>query len=291
MTQILDGKREQQKKLFSLKQSIHKLKDMHDITPGLAIILVGDSEPSRIYVRNKQRIAAEIGIHTELYHLPDDTKESEVIDLIEKLNSLQKINGILLQLPVPNQIDRSKVLRTISPEKDVDGLHPENMVHVINQEQGLYPCTPQGCLHLINCWQENLEGKLAVVIGRSNLVGKPMAALLLNHNATVIQTHRYTKNLPEICRQADILICATGQAKIIKKDWVKPGACIIDVGITRDQEERLSGDVDFDEVSQVAGAITPVPGGVGPMTITYLMVNVVKAVCLQQDLSFYEIIQ
>ncbi len=290
MTKILNGKTEQQKKLSSLKLSINKLKDMHDITPGLAIILVGDHEPSKIYVKNKQRIAAQIGIHTELFHLPENTKESDVLDLIEKLNELQKINGILLQLPVPNQIDRLKLLRTISPEKDVDGLHPQNIVRVINQEQGLYPCTPQGCLHLINCWQENLEGKLAVVIGRSNLVGKPMASLLLNHNATVVQAHRYTKNLPEICRQADILVCATGQSKMIKKDWVKPGACIIDVGISRDQEEMLSGDVDFNEVSQVAGAITPVPGGVGPMTITYLMVNVVKAVCLQQGLSFYEVI-
>jgi methylenetetrahydrofolate dehydrogenase (NADP+)/methenyltetrahydrofolate cyclohydrolase len=291
MTQILDGNLEQEKKVSSLKKSIAKLKDMHDIRPALAIILVGNHEPSKIYVRNKQKIADKLGIHTELFHRSEITKESDLIDLIEKLNTLKKINGILLQLPVPNHIDKLKVLRSISPEKDVDGLHPQNMVHVINQEHGLYPCTPQGCMHLIHCWSERLEDKLAVVIGRSNLVGKPMAALLLNHNATVIQAHRYTKNLPEICRQADIVVSATGQAKMIKQNWIKPGACVIDVGISRDQEELLSGDVDFDAVSQVAGAITPVPGGVGPMTITYLMVNVVKAVCLQYGLSFHEIIQ
>lgn len=291
MTQILNGKAEQQQKLASLKTSIVKLKEMQSLTPGLAIILVGDHEPSKIYVKNKQRVAAQIGIHTELFHLPEHTEELEVIALIEKLNALQKINGILVQLPVPNQIDRLKVLRAVSPEKDVDGLHPENIVHVINQEQGLYPCTPQGCLHLIKCWQENLEGKLAVVIGRSNLVGKPLAALLLNHNATVVQAHRYTKNLPDLCRQADILVCATGHAKMVKRDWVKPGACVIDVGISRDQEELLSGDVEFDSVSKIAGAITPVPGGVGPMTIAYLMVNTVKAVCLQHGLSFHEVIR
>lgn len=286
MTQILDGKFHQHQVLAKLKESILTLNADHHLTPSLAILLVGDHDPSKIYVKNKRRIAERIGVKTQLFHLPKDVSQNEVLTLIHQLNQQTEVNGILLQLPVPDHLDQNILLRAIAPEKDVDGLHPENMVRLNNQEPGLYPCTPQGSLHLIHAWQSDLTGKLAVVIGRSNLVGRPMAVMLLNENATVIKAHSHTPNLPELCRQADILVCATGQTRMVKKDWVKPGACVIDVGISRDEEARLSGDVDFVDVSPVAGAITPVPGGVGPMTIAYLMVNTVKAAYLQNGLTF-----
>ncbi|HPQ51497.1 MAG: bifunctional methylenetetrahydrofolate dehydrogenase/methenyltetrahydrofolate cyclohydrolase FolD [Alphaproteobacteria bacterium] len=245
--------------------------------PGLAVVLVGDNPASHIYVANKVKACAKAGIRSLEHRLPADATESEIKGLIETLNADPEIDGILLQLPLPDGLDSDMLIQTISPDKDVDGLTIPNIGKLVAGLDGLVPCTPQGSMMLIKEVCPDLTGKHAVVIGRSLLFGKPMAQLLLAANATVTTAHSKTADLPEICKQADILVAAVGRPKMVKADWVKKGAIVIDVGINRLDTGKLCGDVDFDEVSSIASAISPVPGGVGPMTIACLMANTLKA--------------
>lgn len=252
------------------------LKASHGVTPGLAVVLVGEDPASAVYVRNKLKATAECGLKSLEYKLPTDTTEETVLDLVKQLNADPAVHGILVQLPLPKQIDSDKVLGLIDPEKDVDGFHPVNAGRLSVGLPGFVPCTPRGSQILIDRILPDLSGKTAVVIGRSNIVGKPMAQLLLQRNATVTIAHSRTKDLPAVCRTADVLVAAVGRPLMVKGDWVKPGAIVIDVGINRievDGKGKIVGDVDFDEVVTVAGAITPVPRGVGPMTIACLMLN------------------
>ncbi len=280
MIQILDGLKEQEKIRHTLLEKVRTL----DVKPTLAIILIGNHAPSLIYVARKKEFAASVGIETKLFHLDTTVSLDYCLTLIQQLNQDPAIHGILLQLPVPQTLDSHQLIQAVDPIKDVDGLHPLNAGKLMQQQAGLYPCTPQGCLHLIHCWKQNLSGLVAVVVGRSNLVGRPIATLLTHENVTVIQAHSHTKNLKEITRLGDVLVVAVGKPKFITKDFVKDGACVIDVGISKDTEERTVGDVDFESVKNVASAISPVPGGVGPMTISYLMMNLMKACCLQLNL-------
>ena len=253
--------------------------------PGLATVLVGDNPASQVYVRNKQKACAEVGIDSFGYDLPKETSQAEVEALVKKLNDDPAINGILVQLPLPAGLDEEKVLNTISIEKDVDGFHPLNIGRLAQKgrEPLFVPCTPDGCIYLLKKTLPTLEGLNAVVLGRSNIVGMPVALLLVGENATVTICHSRSKDLPSICRSADVLIAAVGRPEMVKGDWVKPGAVVIDVGINRVDDPsakrgyRLVGDVDFDEVKEVASAITPVPGGVGPMTIAMLLRNTLRA--------------
>ncbi|MCE9508386.1 MAG: bifunctional methylenetetrahydrofolate dehydrogenase/methenyltetrahydrofolate cyclohydrolase FolD, partial [Alphaproteobacteria bacterium] len=257
----------------------------HKILPGLAVVLVGDDPGSVIYVNNKKKAAAAAGIRSFVYHLPKKTSQDEVLKLIQILNKDKKVHGILVQLPLPKQIDVNTVLKSINPAKDVDGLHLENIGRLMVGMPGPVPCTPLGCLALIKKAEKNLTGLHAVVVGRSNLVGKPMAQLLLRENCTVTMCHSRTPQLSQVTHQADILVVAVGKEKLVKGDWVKPGAIVIDVGINRTKSGGIVGDVDFDEVSKVAAYITPVPGGVGPMTIACLLGNTVAAACRQNELT------
>jgi methylenetetrahydrofolate dehydrogenase (NADP+)/methenyltetrahydrofolate cyclohydrolase len=249
--------------------------------PGLATVLVGEDSASLVYVRSKNRAAAETGMASFSHNLPDTTSETELLDLIGGLNSDERVDGILVQLPLPTQIDAARIISTIEPAKDVDGLHSLNAGRLATGLPSLVPCTPLGCLHLLKTELGDLAGLEAVVIGRSNLVGKPMALLLLGESATVTIAHSKTKDLPSVAHRADILVVAAGRAEMVRGDWIKPGATVIDVGINRvatdDGKGRLVGDVAFDEAAEVAGAITPVPGGVGPMTIAMLMRNTLVA--------------
>lgn len=245
--------------------------------PGLAVILVGDDPASHVYVANKIKACAKAGIRSIEHRLPTTATENEIADLITTLNTDNSIDGILLQLPLPKGLDSDKLVQMIAPEKDVDGLTIPNIGRLVAGMDGLVPCTPQGSLMLIKEVLPDLTGKHAVVVGRSLLFGKPMAQLLLAENATVTTAHSKTANLPEICKQADILVAAVGRPKMVKGDWIKPGAIVIDVGINRLDDGKLCGDIDFDEAVRVASAITPVPGGVGPMTIACLMANTLKA--------------
>ncbi len=246
--------------------------------PGLAVILVGDDPASHVYVGNKVKACAEVGIESFEHRMPADSTQAEVRHAIKNLNGNTDVHGILLQLPLPEHLNSDVLIQSIAPEKDVDGLTFVNAGKLVaGDESGMVPCTPQGSLHLIHSVRQDLTGLHAVVIGRSLLFGKPMAQLLLAANCTVTTAHSKTKNLPEICKQADILVAAVGRAKMVKGEWIKPGAIVIDVGINRLDTGKLAGDVDFDEAAKVAGAITPVPGGVGPMTIACLMQNTVKA--------------
>ena len=243
------------------------------ITPGLAVILVGDDQASQVYVRNKKKACEEVGFKSEVYTLPAECEEGELLALVDKLNRDDTIDGILCQLPLPKGLDENKVINAISPDKDVDCFSPVNVGRMLIGEGGFAPCTPAGCIELIKRSGYDICGKECVVIGRSNIVGKPVAALLMHNNGTVTICHSRTKNLPEVTRRADILIAAIGKAKFVGADMVKPGAVVIDVGINRNEEGKLCGDVDFDAVEPIAEAITPVPGGVGPMTITMLLKN------------------
>ncbi len=254
------------------------------ITPGLAVILVGDDPASQTYVRNKQKACEEVGFHGEQINLPATTTQEELLAVVEGLNARDDIHGILCQLPLPRGLDDSLVIAAIDPKKDVDAFHAENVGHIMIGDQQFLPCTPAGVMELIHRSDITVEGKHCVVIGRSNIVGKPMAMLLLQENGTVTICHSRTKNLAEICRQADILVAAVGQAKFVTADMVKPGATVIDVGINRDENGKLCGDVDFDAVEPIAGAITPVPGGVGPMTIALLMKNTLTAAKQQNNI-------
>ena len=249
--------------------------------PGLATVLVGENPASAVYVRSKNRATAEAGMTSFAHNLPDTTSESELLDLVGKLNADEQVDGILVQLPLPSQIDAGRVLETVEPGKDVDGFHPMNAGRLASGLPSLVPCTPFGCLHLLKRELGSIAGLDAVVIGRSNIVGKPMAQLLTGESATVTVAHSKTRDLPDVVRRADIVVAAVGRPEMVRGDWIKPGATVIDVGINRlptdDGKGRLVGDVAFAEASEVAGAITPVPGGVGPMTIAMLMRNTLVA--------------
>jgi methylenetetrahydrofolate dehydrogenase (NADP+)/methenyltetrahydrofolate cyclohydrolase len=257
--------------------------------PGLATVLVGEDPASAVYVRSKNRATAELGMAGFAHNLPEATSEDELLRLVADLNADDRVDGILVQLPLPNQINSTRVIESIDPDKDVDGFHPMNAGRLASGLPALAPCTPYGCLYLLKQELGDLTGLEAVVIGRSNIVGKPMAQLLLGENATVTVAHSRTRDLPAVARRADILVAAVGRAEMVRGDWIKPGATVIDVGINRiptgDGKGRLVGDVAYDEAAEVAAAITPVPGGVGPMTIAMLMRNTLVAACRREGLG------
>ncbi len=272
---IIDGKKISAVLREKLKEKVSKLKSTYNAVPGLTVILVGEDSPSQIYVKNKEKSANEVGIKSEVVRYPEKVEEKVVLDKIKELNDNNEVSGILVQLPLPKHIDKRKVIETINPSKDVDGFHPMNVGNLSSGYESSIPCTPLGCYLLIKNIEKNLNGKHAVIIGRSNLNGKPMAQLLLKENCTVTITHSKTKDLKTECARADIIIAAVGRPKLVKADWVKKDAIVIDVGINK-TDSGLVGDVDFDGVSKVAKAITPVPGGVGPMTIACLLNNTVE---------------
>jgi len=275
MAQIIDGKKIAAEIRAELAKEIEELKK-EGLHPGLAVILVGDDPASRVYVNNKKKACAEIGIYSREYALPKETTQEELLNLIGELNQDPQIHGILVQLPLPDHLDERQVLEAISPDKDVDGFHPVNVGRLATGQPCLKPCTPAGIIELIDRTGIELKGKEAVVVGRSNIVGKPGAFLLLARHATVTICHSRTARLDEVCRRADVLVAAVGRPEMVTGDWVKPGAVVIDVGINR-VEKGLVGDVEFDTAKEKAGYITPVPGGVGPMTIAMLMKNTVEA--------------
>tara|TARA_B100001559_G_C16478612_1_gene612622 strand:+ start:679 stop:1524 length:846 start_codon:yes stop_codon:yes gene_type:complete len=272
---IIDGKKVAADLRNQLKKTVDELKSKYNSVPGLTVILVGEDAPSKIYVKNKEKFANEVGLKSEVIRYPADLEEKVLLKKIEELNNNQKVSGILVQLPLPKHINKRKVIETIAHGKDVDGFHPMNVGNLSSGYDSSIPCTPFGCSLLIKQVEKNLSGKHAVVIGRSNLNGKPMTQLLLKENCTVTITHSKTKNLKTECLRADIIIAAVGIPKLVKGDWVKKGAIVIDVGINK-TDAGLVGDVDYEEVSKVAKAITPVPGGVGPMTIACLLKNTVE---------------
>ena len=269
----IDGKQISAQIKDELKERVEKEK----LEVTLAVIQVGNDPASTVYVGNKKKACEYIGIRSLAYELPEETPEEELLQLIKELNDRDDVNGILVQLPLPEGIDEDAVIRAISPKKDVDGFHPENVGALMIGQKGYISCTPAGIIQLLKRSDIDIEGKHCVIVGRSNIVGKPMAILMLRENATVTVTHSKTRNLKEICKEADILIVAIGKKEFIDASYVKDGAVVIDVGIHRDENNKLSGDVKFDEVEQLCSAITPVPGGVGPMTIAMLMNNCVEA--------------
>ncbi|GLO57446.1 bifunctional methylenetetrahydrofolate dehydrogenase/methenyltetrahydrofolate cyclohydrolase FolD [Pseudomonas sp. ITEM 17296] len=287
---LIDGKATAARVLTEVREQVHTLRQ-GGVQPGLAVVLVGADAASQVYVRNKVLRAEEVGIRSLEHRLPVDTSQAHLLTLIDRLNRDNAVNGILVQLPLPAHIDAHRVLQAISPLKDVDGFHSENVGGLAQGRDVLTPCTPSGCMRLLRDACGELRGKHAVVVGRSNIVGKPMAALLLQADCTVTVVHSRSHDLPALCRQADILVAAVGKPRLIGADWLKPGAVVIDVGINRIDEDgrsRLVGDVDFAAaLPQVAG-ITPVPGGVGPMTIAYLMKNTLLALDLQQQAAHQE---
>lgn len=276
MAQLIDGKKISQQIKDELKEKVAAMKE-EGKEIGLAVIQVGNDPASSVYVGNKKKACEYIGIRSESYELPEETTQEELIKLIEKLNNDDRIHGILVQLPVPAHIDEDTVIQAISPKKDVDGFHPQSVGALSIGQKGFVSCTPAGIIQLLKRSGVEIEGKECVVIGRSNIVGKPMALLLLRENGTVTVTHSRTKDLKEVCKRADILVVAIGRPKMIDASYVKEGAVVIDVGIHRNDNNKLCGDVDFDSVESIASAITPVPGGVGPMTIAMLMHNCVEA--------------
>lgn len=276
MATRIDGKAVAAKIRAQVAQDVEALK-ARGICPGMAVVLVGDDPASKIYVNNKKKACAETGIYSEEHLLPAETTQEELLALIEKLNADKKIHGILVQSPLPKHLDEKLVVEHIDPRKDVDAFHAYNVGKIMIGDFTFLPCTPAGIIELIRSTGVPIEGKNCVVVGRSNIVGKPMAMLLLHNNGTVTICHSRTKNLAEICRGADILVAAVGKPKFITADMVKPGAVVIDVGMDRDENGKLCGDVDFDAVEPIASYITPVPGGVGPMTIAMLMKNAVRA--------------
>lgn len=273
---IIDGRALAQSMRQKLKQDVNQLKEQ-GIVPGLAVILVGNDPASQTYVNNKAKACQEVGIYSEVIRLPQETREAELLEKIEALNHNPAIHGILVQLPLPEHISEDKVIATISPAKDVDGFHPYNAGRLMIGQPEFIPCTPYGILHMIRSTGESIAGKRAVIVGRSNIVGKPMAMLLLREHATITICHSRTKDLALVTREADILVAACGQPQLLGAEHVKRGAMVIDVGINRTVEGKLVGDVRFDEVVEKAAYITPVPGGVGPMTITMLLANTVQA--------------
>ncbi|MAT50732.1 MAG: bifunctional methylenetetrahydrofolate dehydrogenase/methenyltetrahydrofolate cyclohydrolase FolD [Porticoccaceae bacterium] len=280
MAKVIDGKGFADRLCEQLRDEVSSLKQAHDLTPCIAVVLVGDDPASHVYVSNKVKRCEQLGIESREHRLPATCSADELIGLVAQLNSDPGVHGILVQLPLPEHLDENAVINGISPEKDVDGFTLLNTGALAVGQRGLVPCTPLGSLMLLKDQLGDLSGLNAVVVGRSNIVGKPMASLLLQENCTVTIAHSRTRDLPGVCRQADILVAAVGRPRFIKGDWIKPGATVIDVGINRIEEDgrkRLVGDVDFDAAQPVAGAITPVPGGVGPMTIACLMYNTVTA--------------
>ena len=276
MAIILDGKETAKKTRENLKGKVAELKE-RNIKPKLAVIMVGDDNASKIYVRNKSKACEELGIDYEEINMGEDTTQEQLLDTIKKLNNRNDIHGILLQSPVPKGLDINEAFRTIIPEKDVDGFNPINVGKLALGQETFVSCTPFGIIKLLEEYNIPIEGKNAVIIGRSNIVGKPMLHCLLNKNATVTICHSKTKNLEEITRKADILIVAIGKTKFVTQDMVKPGAVVVDVGINRNEQGKVCGDVDFENVEKIASYITPDPGGDGPMTIAMLMTNVIKA--------------
>ena len=272
---LIDGKKAAAELREELKQEVAELKTKYNKVPGLTVILIGDMAPSQIYVRNKEKSANEVGLKSEVIRYPDTVEEKTVLEKIEELNKDETISGILVQLPLPKHIDKQKVIETIAPSKDVDGFHPMNVGNLSSGYESSVPCTPLGCYLMIKKIEPNLSGKKAVIVGRSNLNGKPMTQLLLKENCTVTITHSRTKDLKAECLEADIIVAAVGIPELVKGDWVKKDAIVIDVGINK-TGNGLVGDVAFDEVSKVAKALTPVPGGVGPMTIACLLKNTVE---------------
>lgn len=290
--EIIDGKAFAQKLLSRIKTATEVIKKQYNSTPGLAVVLVGEDPASEVYVRNKGRQTIECGMASFEHKLTDKVSQTELLDLIQKLNSDDSVDGILVQLPLPEHIDPQAVLDAINPEKDVDGFHVVNAGKLATGGDALVPCTPLGCLLMLKDYFGDLSGKNAVVVGRSNIVGKPMAALLTRESCTVTIAHSRTKDLPSVCRSADILIAAVGKAEMVQKSWVSDETVVIDVGINRipapergEGKMRLVGDVDFDEVKRKAKAITPVPGGVGPMTIAVLLRNTIEAACRRRGWS------
>lgn len=275
--QIIDGKKIALEIREGIAGEVEKLKESHDIVPGLAVILVGDNEASKIYVRNKERACTQAGFHTEQHILPASTSQADILTLIDRLNKNPKIHGILVQLPLPDHLDEQRILLEINPDKDVDGFHPINQGRLLTGMPGMRPCTPLGLIRLIDSINYELKGKNVVIVGRSNIVGKPAAILFLERHATVTICHSRTDDLPGKVLHADVVVAAVGRAKMIKADWIKTGAVVLDVGMNRDENGKLCGDVDFEESTHVASHITPVPGGVGPMTIAMLLWNTLEA--------------
>ena len=299
---LIDGKKIAGALRAQIATRVGVLKSDHNLTPGLAVVLVGEDPASQVYVRNKGIATKEVGMNSLEFRLPADTPQEALLDKVRALNNDPEVHGILVQFPVPEQISQQAVIDTISPEKDVDGLHPVNAGrlasgHLTGAGAALVPCTPQGSVLLARAALGDLTGAHAVVVGRSNLVGKPVVQLLLDENCTVSIAHSRTQDLPDLCRNADILVAAVGIAEMVRGDWVKPGACVIDVGINRvpapekgldnagQAKTKLVGDVAFDEAAEVAGHITPVPGGVGPMTIACLLRNTFTAACRQAEID------
>ena len=271
---LIDGKKEAAELRQELKQEVAGLKSKYNKVPGLTVILIGDMAPSQIYVRNKEKSANEVGLKSEVIRYPEAIEEKKILDKIEELNKDDSVSGILVQLPLPNHIDKQKVIETITPSKDVDGFHPMNVGNLSSGYESSVPCTPLGCYLLIKKVEPNLNGKKAVIVGRSNLNGKPMTQLLLKENCTVTITHSRTKDLKAECLEADIIVAAVGIPELVKGDWVKKDTIVIDVGINK-TDKGIVGDVAFNEVSKNAKALTPVPGGVGPMTIACLLKNTI----------------
>ncbi len=272
---LIDGKKIAAELREELKQEVIKLKKIYNKVPGLTVILIGDMTPSQIYVRNKEKSANEVGLKSEVIRYPDSIDEKIVLEKIDELNEDETVSGILVQLPLPKHINKQKVIETIKPSKDVDGFHPVNVGNLSSGYDSSVPCTPLGCYLLIKKIESNLNGKKAIIVGRSNLNGKPMTQLLLKENCTVTITHSRTKNLKDECLKADIIVAAVGIPQLVKGDWVKKNTIVIDVGINK-TDKGIVGDVDFDEVSKNAKALTPVPGGVGPMTIACLLKNTIE---------------
>ncbi len=283
MSNIIDGKAFAEKLRVEIARKVAAIKERHGVTPGLAVVLVGEDPASQIYVRNKGKQTIECGMNSYEHKLPVETPQDELLALVESLNNDPDVHGILVQLPLPDQIDSESVINAINPDKDVDGFHLTNVGRLSIGAEGIVPCTPLGSIMLLKDRLGDLKGKNAVVVGRSNIVGKPMALLLLQEHCTVTIAHSRTVDLPAVCRRADILVAAVGRPEMILGDWIKPGATVIDVGINRVEGEqgktKLVGDVEFSSASEVAGAITPVPGGVGPMTIAVLLHNAMQQAC------------
>ena len=282
MATVIDGKGLAAKMRAEAAKDVAALKRA-GVNPGLAVVLVGDDQASATYVRSKLRDCEECGIASFDYKLPADASQDEILQLVRNLNDDPEITGILVQMPLPSHLDAEEIIEAISPVKDVDGFHPTSLGRLVRGLPGLRPCTPAGIMVMLDEYNIELAGKNAVIVGRSSIVGKPMAHMLLERDATISVAHSRTRNLDEICRSADILVVACGIARLVKGDWVRPGATVIDVGMDRDEDGRLCGDVDYDDVFNVAGAITPVPGGVGPMTRAMLMSNVVTAARMQAE--------
>ena len=284
--ELIKGKDVAQKIREDIGKEVEEVKNKTGETPGLAVVILDDQpdSPSHTYVNNKEKAAIKLGFYSEIHRLPESTTQQELMDLVDRLNKDENIHGLLVQLPLPDHIDDEEVTHAISPEKDVDGFHPINIGNLLIGDKCFIPCTPHGCIKMLEYIDYNLEGKNAVVVGRSNIVGKPVSLLLLERNATVTICHSRTKDLGAVCREADVLIVAAGKANMITGDMIKPGAVVIDVGINR-VEGKLVGDVEFESAEKVASYITPVPGGVGPMTITMLLLNALHAFKFKHELD------